>query len=333
MAVPLKPAPTDRRAKIAVLDDYLGIALSLADWSAVEARADVTVFDRHLGSTEEQVAALQDYDAICVIRERTPLPRAYIEGLPKLSLIAMTGRRNRTLDLQAAADNGVAVSATTGSGNGEYATVELAWGLILGLLRHIPQEANAMRTGHWQTRLGNTVLNRRLGLLGIGRLGARMVPIANAFGMEVVAWSPNLTEERAAAAGARYVDKATLFATSDVVSLHLVLGETTRGIVGAEDLGRMMPSAILVNTSRGPLVDQAALIETMRARRIAGAGLDVYDEEPLPADHPLRTLPNTLLTPHLGYTVEETLTGFYRETVENLVAWLDGAPIRLVHPD
>lgn len=318
-----------QRARIAVLDDYMGVAHRLADWSALAARAEVT-FLRHAIAPERLAEELAPYDAICLLRERTDVPGALLEALPNLKAIAATGRRNRTLDHEAAGRLGIAVMTTESSGNGVFATVELAWGLILGLMRHIPAESAGMRDGAWQTRLGRALYGRTLGIVGLGKLGSRMALVGQAFGMEVIAWSPNLTAERAIDAGARHVDKETLFRTADVVSLHLVLGPTTRGIVGRQDLGRMKADALLINTARGPLVDTDALLETLAANRIAGAGIDVFDLEPLPADAALRQAPNTLLTPHLGYSVQETFETFYRQTVENLDSWLDGNPIRLL---
>ena len=326
-----KTPPTDRPARIAVLDDYMGVAHRLADWSVLEGRATVDFLTAALPRGRE-AETLKDYDAICLLRERMDVPGELLRQLPDLRAIVSTGRRNRTLDDATAQEMGIPIMTTSGSGNGVYATVELAWGLILSLMRHIPAESDAMRAGAWQTRMGNAIYGRTLGLVGLGRLGSRMAENARSFGMNVIAWSPNLTPERAAEAGAEHVDKETLFRTADVVSLHLVLAETTRGIVGADDLGLMKPEAILVNTSRGPLVDEAALLDALRHKRIRAAGIDVFEPEPLPADHPLRALPNALLTPHLGYAVEETLAAFYAEIVENLDGWLNGTPPRLLHP-
>lgn len=324
-----RPLPSDRRVRIAVLDDYMGVAHRLADWSVLEERAEVT-FLHHAIAPDRLIEELAPYDAICLLRERTDIPAEILKGLPNLKAIAATGRRTRTLDSEAAAELGIPVMTTEGSGNGLYATVELAWGLIIGLMRHIPAESAAMCEGAWQTRLGNALYGRTLGLVGLGRLGSRMALVAKAFGMNVIAWSPNLTAERAAEGGADYADKDTLFRTADIVSLHLVLGPTTRGIVAAEDLGRMQPKAILINTSRGPLVDNEALINALSSGSIGGAGIDVYDIEPLPANAPIRKMPNALTTPHLGYSVQETFESFYRQTVENLDAWLDGKPRRLL---
>jgi len=321
--------PTDRPARIAVLDDYMAAAEGLADWSRLHDRAEVTFLTNSFRDSAHAIEMLQPFDAICLLRERTPFPTEMLRALPNLRAIAATGKRNRTLDHVTARDLGIVVMSTTGSGNGIYATAELAWGLIIALMRHIPEESAAMRDGAWQTRLGSALYGRTLGLVGLGKLGAQMAGVARAFGMKVIAWSPNLTPERAADGGAQYADKETLLRNSDVVSLHLVLGESTRGIIGAQDLAMMRRDAILINTARGPLVDEAALIVALEAGTIRAAGLDVFHAEPLPADHPLRRLPNALLTPHLGYSVRETLEKFYGETVENLDAWLNGAPIRL----
>lgn len=324
-----RPLPTDRRPRIAVLDDYMGVARKLAPWEKIEARADVDFLHEPIAKGEAGIEQLREYDAICLLRERTAFPGDLLSQLPNLKAIAATGLRNRTLDHGTARELGIAVMTTTGSGNGVYATAELAWGLILGLMRFIPEESTAMRQGAWQTRLGNALWGKTIGIVGLGKLGARMALIAKAFGMEAVAWSPNLTPERAAEAGATYLGKQELLATADVISLHLVLGPTTRGIIGRQDLAQMKPESILINTARGPLVDEQALLEALRSGQIRGAGIDVYDQEPLQPDHPIRTLPNALVTPHLGYSVRETFEAFYCQTVENLESWLDGQPIRL----
>jgi D-3-phosphoglycerate dehydrogenase len=318
--------------RIAVLDDYAGVALEVADWSALGGRARVKVFREPLAVPEEAAIALAPFDVICCMRERMALPAALLRRLPRLRLITITGPEHRTLDLAAASAQGILVCHTLLRGAGRNATVELAWGLILSLARQLPAQAMAMRQGGWQRQVGHSLADRTLGLLGLGRLGRRMVPVARAFEMRVIAWSPNLTAEAAAAAGAERVAREALFAQSDVLSLHLVLGARSRGIVGPAELALMRPSAWLVNTARGPLVDGAALLEALRARRIAGAALDVYDVEPLPDDDPLRGLDNVILTPHLGYAVRETLGEFYTGTVEVIAAWLAGAPLRLVNP-
>jgi membrane AbrB-like protein len=327
-----RPLPKDRPARIAVMDDYMGVAHRLADWSRLAGRAEVTFLTEPLPAGEA-AARLARFDAICLLRERSAMPAELLRALPNLKAIVATGRVNRALDYRAAADLGVAVMATTGSGNGIYATVELAWGLIISLMRHLQPEGAAMRSGAWQSRLGDALYGRTLGLVGLGKLGSRMALVGRAFGMEILAWSPNLTPERAAAAGATWADKDSLLRQSDIVSLHLVLGPTTRGVIDRQALALMQHQAILINTARGPLVEEEALIDALRSERLRAAGIDVYDHEPLPPEHPLRSLPNALLTPHLGYSVRETFETFYRETVENLESWLDGAPIRLSTPE
>jgi D-3-phosphoglycerate dehydrogenase len=324
--------PASGRPRVAILDDYQHLALKLADWGPVQSRCDVTVFDRHL-EEEEAVGALRDYSVLCMLRERMPLPASLLERLPNLKLICVTGPYHRTLDLVAAQRLGITVSCTGRAQSSQFATSELAWALMLALLRHIPDEVLNMRRGGWQSTVGRSLGGRTLGLVGLGRLGAAMVSVAQAFGMKVVAWSQNMTEEKARAAGAQYVDKATLFKESDIVSLHVVLSDRTRHIVGRQELESMKPGSYLVNTSRGGLVDTQALIDVLRHGPLAGAGIDTFDIEPLPADHPLRGIPNAILTPHLGYTVEETLAAFYGYTVENITAWLAGAPLRVLTPE
>ncbi|NML47567.1 D-2-hydroxyacid dehydrogenase family protein [Ramlibacter sp. G-1-2-2] len=317
--------------RIAVLDDYLQLSQRLADWSRVQQQAEVTVFDRHLGE-EEAVRELADFDAVCHLRERMAMPASLIDRLPRLKLIVVTGFEHRTLDLAAAAQRGILVTRAPNKGEGLHATPELAWGLILSLARKIPQSAAGMKQGAWQLHAGSVLRGKTLGLLGLGRIGRCMVPIARAFGMEVLAWSSRLTPEEAAAAGATWAAKDELLARSDYVSLHLVLGERSRHTIAARELALMKPGACLVNTARAGLVDEAALLHALQNRLIAGAGLDVFEHEPLPADHPFRRLDNAILTPHLGYTVEESLRAFYAATVECLEAWLCGTPIRVVEP-
>lgn len=315
--------------RIAVLDDYQGLALQLADWSGVQRRAAVTVFDRHLPDAEA-ADALAGFDAICHLRERMAMPRALIESLPRLRFLVVTGHEHRTLDVAAAGERGVVVSRVLNAPESRHATPELAWGLILALARQIPQASTAMREGGWQRHCGRLLHGKTLGLIGLGRMGRAMVPVARAFGMEVLAWSTNLQPETAAAAGASHATRDELLARSDFVSLHLVLGERTRHTLGARELARMKPTALLVNTARAGLVDESALLDVLQRGAIAGAALDVFEHEPLPENHPLRRLENVLLTPHLGYTVEETLRHFYRGTVRCLNAWLDGAPTDLL---
>ena len=322
--------------RVAILDDYAGLALDLADWSPVQIRSEVTVFDRHL-SEAEAADALRPFDVICTVRERMALPRTLIERLPNLKLITIIGKSLPNLDMAAASERGVLV-AHSNFASPRYSAVrdaapELAWGLMIATVRNLAEEHRGMRDGGWQTTMGMTLSGKTLGLLGLGRIGRRMAEYANAFGMQVIAWSQNLTEEAATAVGARRVEKATLFEESDVVSIHMVLSERTRGLVAEPELALMKPQAYLINTSRGPIVDEAALIAALKNGRIAGAGLDVYDVEPPPADHPLRALPNVTLSPHLGYVTREMLAAFYSDTVEAVAAWLNGTPIRIANLD
>jgi phosphoglycerate dehydrogenase-like enzyme len=309
------------RAKIAVLDDYQGVALKMADWSAVLARADVDVFSDHLDAADAVAQRLLPYDIVCVMRERTPLRAAMLERLPNLKLIASTGPRNASIDLKAAAECDIAVVHTGYFGS---PTLELTWALILGSARHIVAEAAAVRGGGWQHTIGDDLSGKTLGIIGLGNLGSQVAKIGLAFGMRVLAWSQNLTAEKAAAVGATLVSKEALLRQSDFVSIHLVLSERTRGLIGAAELSLMKPSARLVNTSRGPIVVEAALIAALRAGQIAGAAIDVYDVEPLPADHPYRNLEHLLATPHIGYVSRALYERFYRDTVSNILAWLDG---------
>lgn len=319
-------------AKVAILDDSQGVALASADWSRLAARAETQVFEGPLGTEDEAACALEPFDIILPMRERTSFPASLIARLPRLKLIAMTGARAPSLDMAACTRAGVLVCST--GIDTKAATAELAFALILATSRALPEAFAAMRAGGWHSGvpLGEQLSGKRLGIVGLGQLGSRVAGFARAFGMEVVAWSQNLTAEAAEAQGVRRVEKAELFETSDVVSVHLVLSDRTRGVVGRGEIAAMRPRAILVNTSRGPLVDEAALIEAVRAGRIR-AGLDVFDREPLPADHPLRTLPGIVLTPHLGYSTAAVYAQFYGESAENIAAFLDGAPIRMLNPE
>jgi phosphoglycerate dehydrogenase-like enzyme len=322
--------------RVAILDDYAGLALELADWTSVQSRSDITVFNRHL-SEADAVDALHPFEVICTVRERMALPRTLIERLPNLKLITIVGKSLPNLDVTAASEHGVLV-AHSDFANPRFSTVrdatpELAWGLMIATVRNLAEEHRRMREGGWQSTVGVTLSGKTLGLLGLGRTGKRMAEYGRVFGMEVIAWSQNLTEETAAAVGARRVEKSALFEQSDVVSIHLVLSERTRGLVGETELAQMKPDAFLVNTSRGPIVDERALIAVLQARRIAGAGLDVFDIEPLPSDHPLRLLSNVTLSPHLGYVTREMLAAFYADTVDAVLAWLDGTPIRIANPE
>ncbi len=314
--------------RIAVLDDYQGVALSFADWDSLGPDCRIDVFRENLATVDEAAAALEPYDVLCLMRERMPLKADLIARLPRLKLAVVTGTNARMMDLDEAASRGITVCGTPG-GEGGFATPELAWGLILACARHIPEEHARVRGGGWQETIGTALRGKTLGLLGLGRIGKLMVPVAKAFGMEVTAWSPNLTEERAQEAGVALRDKETLFREADVVSVHLVLGDRSRGLVGADELSLMKPGAILVNTSRGPIVREDALLDALRAGRIR-AGLDVFDREPLPADHPLRTAPNVVLTPHVGYVTDGGYREFHEGMVEDIKAWLAGAPIRVL---
>jgi phosphoglycerate dehydrogenase-like enzyme len=306
--------------KIAVLDDYQGVALTLADWSPVAARAQLDVFRDHLADADAVAERLLPYDIVCVMRERTPLRSELIERLPNLKLIASTGPRNASIDLTAAAARGIQVAHTGYFGS---PTVELTWALILAGARHIVAEAGAVRAGGWQHSIGEDVSGKTLGVIGLGNLGSKVARIGLAFGMQVIAWSQNLTAEKAAAGGAALVSKEELLRRSDVVSIHLVLSERTRGLIGPAELSLMKPSARLVNTSRGPIVAETALIAALEAGRIAGAAIDVYDVEPLPPNHPYRKIANLLATPHIGYVSRGLYERFYRDTVSNIVGWLD----------
>jgi phosphoglycerate dehydrogenase-like enzyme len=316
-------------ARVALLDDYQGVALGMADWKSLPNGTEVAVFTDHLAAEGALAARLADFDIIMALRERTPFPRTLLERLPKLRLLVTAGMRNASIDMKAAAERGVLVCGTSGL---PYPTAELAWGLILSLARRIPAEDRATREGRWQTSLGLGLNGKTLGVLGLGTLGSRVARVGRALEMKVLAWSQNLTAERAAAEDAMLVAKDDLLARSDFVSIHLVLGERTRGLIGARELGLMKRSAYLVNTSRGPIVDEAALIRALEDGTIAGAGLDVFDEEPLARDHPFRRLPNVVITPHLGYVTEETYRIFYGQAVEDIKAYLDGTPLRVLRP-
>ena len=317
--------------RIAVLDDYQGVALSSADWSRVIDHAatpsTVDVFRDHLSAPAALVERLEPYDAVVVMRERTPLPRAVLAALPRLRLVVTTGRRNPSIDTAAAAEAGITVCGTESLAT---APAELTWALVLGLSRHLVTEATAVRDGGWQSTVGRDLAGHTLGLLGLGRIGSQVAVVGRAFGMEVLTWSRAMTPERAAVAGSTSASLDELLATSDVVSIHLPLAEGTRGLVGDRELALMRPDALLVNTSRGPIVDEHALLAALERGHLGGVGLDVFDEEPLPADHPLRTAPRTLLTPHLGYVTRDVYVTFFTGVVEAVTAYLDGSPIRLL---
>ncbi|MCZ0980281.1 D-2-hydroxyacid dehydrogenase family protein [Streptomyces diastatochromogenes] len=315
------------KLRCAVLDDYQGVALTSADWGPLADRVDVRVLREHLTDRDALVAAVEDCEVLVVMRERTPVDAELLARLPRLRLLITSGMRNASIDLAACGERGVTVCGTASSSE---PPTELTWALLLGLARHVPAEARALREGGpWQSTVGADLAGRTLGLVGLGKIGAKVARIGLAFGMEVAAWSPNLTEERAAEHGARLAkDRLDLFAGSDFVSLHLVLSERTRGLVGEPELRAMRPSAYLVNTSRAGLVDGGALLRALREGWIAGAGLDVYETEPLPADDPLRSLPNVLALPHLGYVTEGNYGRYFGEAVEDIEAFLAGAPVR-----
>ena len=314
--------------RVAVLDDYQDVARKMTDWSVLPADVVVAVFRDHLTDQTAVARRLKDFDIVMAMRERTPFPRTLLEQLPRLRLLTTTGMRNAAIDMQAAADCHVLVCGTGGI---LYPTAELTWGLILSLLRHIPDEDQATRAGRWQISMGLGLNGKTLGLMGLGRLGSEVARVGNAFQMDVIAWSQNLTAERAAECGATLVSKDELLARADILSIHLVLSARSRGLIGHQELSRMKPTAYLINTSRGPIVDEAALIAALQNGTIAGTGLDVFDEEPLPLDHPLRRTANTVITPHIGYVTEETYTVFCDETVENIQAFLQGAPVRVLN--
>jgi phosphoglycerate dehydrogenase-like enzyme len=312
-----------------VLDDWERAAGNYVDWAAELPDVDVTVFTDHVTGSRELRARLLPFEAIMLMRERTPVQAELIGALPNLRLVVTTGMRNRSLDVAAAAGQGVLVCGTSGL---QWAAPELTWSLILSLARGIPAADASMHRGEWQPTVGLDLHGATLGLVGLGRLGGQVATVARAFGMQLVAWSPHLTASRAAEHGAELVSKPDLFARSDIVSVHMILGPSTTGLVGAAEIDAMKPTALLVNTSRGPLVDQDALVQALTKGRIGGAGLDVYDEEPLPARHPLRTVPRTVLTPHIGYVTARTFAAFYQEAAQDVRAFLAGAPIRVLPP-
>lgn len=319
--------------KVAVLDDWQNVARESADWSGLSARSEVTFFTQPFVDEDDTAAKLRDFDIVLSMRERTPLPGSLINRLGRLKMLGITGAKNASLDTEACTARGVVVSSTTGYPDSVSAPAELALGLLLAVVRDIPAADAGIRAGHFQDGIpaGITLAGKTLGLVGLGRLGACMARYGHALEMKILAWSQNLTAETAAAAGAELVAKEELFARADAVSVHLVLSARSRHIIGAAEIGRMKPGAVLINTSRGPLIDEDALASALEQRRIH-AGLDVFDQEPLPAHHRLRTAPNTVLTPHVGYTVVETLRHFYAQSVENAIAFLDGRPIRVTNP-
>ncbi len=322
------------KSKVAVLDDWQGVARVSADWSQLEARADVTIFQDAFSDEDDAVAKLADFDIVLSMRERTPLPATLIDRLPKLRMLGMTGARNASLDTPACTARGIPVCATSGGGYADSATAELALGLLLAAARGIPRGDANMRGGTFQmgVPVGIGLAGKTMGIIGLGRLGGYMATYCKALRMNVIAWSQNLTAERCAEMGVTQVTKDELVAQSDAMSVHLVLSPRSRGLIGAADIARMKKGAILINPSRGPIIDEAAMVAAVNAGRIVAA-LDVYDKEPLPAGHPLRSAPNTVLMPHMGYGVKETWDGFYPQMIENALAFLDGKPVRVTNPE
>jgi len=314
--------------RAAILDDYQNVAMSFADWSPIEKDVEVKIFTAPFKSRDEAIKALQGFAVIVGMRERTPFPRAMIEALPDLKLLITTGAKNNSFDLKAAAEHGVTVCGTGGFGS---PTTGVVFGLLLELTRRIGFENARLKAGQpWQVTIGPDLEGMTLGVLGLGKLGQRSAAVAKAFGMNVIAWSQNLTPEKAAAAGATYVSKEELFAKADAVTIHVVLSDRSRGLVGAADLGRMKKTAYIVNTSRGPIIDEKALIAALKAKQIAGAGLDVFDVEPLPLDHPYRAMDNVVITPHLGYVSTQNYAKYFPDIVADIRAFIDGKPVRVI---
>jgi len=309
-----------KKYEIAVLDDYQNAALECADWSVLRDRADIVVFQNHLADPEAVIERLLPFDVVCVVRERTPLPRNVIERLPNLKLVASTGGVNASIDVAAAGDHGIAVVHT---GYRSDPTIEFTWALILASARHIVTESNSVRSGGWQQTVGTDLRGKTLGVLGLGNVGSQVARIGAAFGMKLISWSQNMTPEAAKAASAILVSKDQLFEQADILTIHLVLSSRTRGLVGAAELKRMKPTAWLINASRGPIVEEQALVSVLKNKQIAGAAIDVFDIEPLPPNHPFRTLDNVLATPHIGYVSHGLYKTFYEDTVSNIRKWLD----------
>jgi phosphoglycerate dehydrogenase-like enzyme len=317
--------------RCAILDDYQNVALSMADWSQIGSDVDITVFNDHITDRADQITALRDFDIIVAMRERTPFDAELIAALPKLRLLVTTGARNASIDLAACEAHGITVSSTGGVAG---ATAELAWALMLALTRNIAAEVRDFKAGDkWQPRLSGDLVGKRLGVIGLGRLGSRVARVGVAFDMDVVAWSRSLTAEAAAAAGATLAPSLDeLLRTSDYVSIHVPLSGSSRGLIGAREIGLMKPTAFLVNTSRGPIVDEDALVDALNGGRLAGAAVDVFEVEPLPADHRLRKVERLIATPHIGFVTRATYEVFFREAAEDVAAWLKGAPIRTLVP-
>ena len=325
---PLSFGKEDPAMRIAVLDDYQSVAESLADWSQLPTGTQVEFFSGHLTSEDALASRLADFDVVMGMRERTPFPRALLERLPRLRLLVTTGRRNASFDIDAATDLGIAVCGTDGAGEGP---AELTWGLILGIVRQIPLEDRLSREGKWGTTVGVGLKGKTIGLLGLGHIGSLVARVANAFDMNVIAWSQNLTAARATECGATLVGKDALFRDSDILSVHLVLSQRTRDLVGATELALMQPTSYLVNISRGPIVNEVALVDALHRRAIAGAALDTFDVEPLPENHPLLQLDNTLICPHLGYVTDDSYRAMYAGVIEDIRAFASGEPVRVIN--
>ena len=314
--------------RVAILDDYLNVALELGDWRSLHGKAELFVFDKPFASQDEAAERLAKFEIIVGMRERTAFSSNLLKRLPNLKLLITTGMRNRSFDMEAATEQGITICGTDSAGQ---PTAELTWAILLGLACQIPAHDRGMKSGQWQTKLNGNVGGKTLGVVGLGKLGSAVARVGLAFGMKVIAWSQNLTDERAAEVGAIRVDKKTLLSQSDYISIHLILSDRSRGLIGAEELKQMKPSAYLVNTSRGPIVDEDALLEALQNHKIAGAGIDVYSEEPLPIGSPFRTLDNVLLTPHMGYVATNNISRMYSDAAEDIAAFLDGNPVRVLN--
>ena len=316
------------KLRCAILDDYQSIALKMADWQTLEHRIGITVFDKPFVSSEEVMSVLKEFEIICAMRERTHFTREVLTALPNLKLLLTSGMKNAAFDMETLSERGITVCGTGGFGN---PTAGLAIGLMLELTRHIGFENARMHAGEpWQITMGEDLEGKTLGVVGLGKLGTKVATIAKALGMNVIAWSQNLTPEKCAEAGVTYATKEQLFAEANIVTIHLILSKRTRGLITRDDLARMKPAAYLINTARGPIVDEAALLDVLQKKKIAGAGLDTFGQEPLPADHPLRKLDNVVLTPHLGYVTAQGYRRYYSDMVGNIAAWLDGKPVRVM---
>ena len=314
--------------RVAILDDYLNVALELGDWSSLHGKAELFVFDKPFASQDEAAERLAKFEIIVGMRERTAFSSNLLKRLPNLKLLITTGMRNRSFDMEAATEQGITICGTDSAGQ---PTAELTWAILLGLACQIPAHDRGMKSGQWQTKLNGNVGGKTLGVIGLGKLGSAVARVGLAFGMKVIAWSQNLTDERAAEVGAIRVDKKTLLSQSDYISIHLILSDRSRGLIGAKELKQMKPSAYLINTSRGPIVDEDALLEALQSHKIAGAGIDVYSEEPLPIGSPFRTLDNVLLTPHMGYVATNNISRMYSDAAEDIAAFLDGNPVRVLN--